>query len=308
MSPRRIPFLFVLLFLLFASMPARPAQAQGFTAYDVIAAVNALRASQGLAPYTTDSAIMAYAQEHSEYQASIDTSTHQHSDGQNSLSRGYMENVAGGDIGFLTVDAIVYQIWADPVHMKTMVGYANGFIGAGVASSSSTVYVTLNVLPGDAAPAASSGTGASSQTTPLPPQTFATATPLEDGSIVHVVGYGDALWSIALSYGVTIDAIRTQNNLPPGSEEIFSGQRLIIRPPGFVTATYTSLPPTSTPTRTPKPTRTPAPTSTRHPTFTPSPTPEPPPFRLPGRRTVAISFMVVGSLGVCLVLYFGFRK
>ncbi|MDD5466241.1 MAG: CAP domain-containing protein [Anaerolineales bacterium] len=309
MPPRRLLILIGLAVALLMLLPGSPASAQNFGAYDLIAAVNALRASQGLAPYTVDAELMAYAQEHSEYQASTDTSTHQHSDGQNSLSRGYLENVAGGDIGYLTVDAIVNQIWADPVHMKTMVGYASGYVGAGVAASSTTVYVTLNVLPGDgAAPAAASASGADAQATLPLQQPLVTATPLVDGSIVHVVGYGEALWSIAIAYGVRIDDIRNLNGLPPGSTNIYSGQRLIIRPAGQVTATFTPQAPTSTSTQAPTATRPPSPTATRKPTLTPTPTPAPPLTRLPGRKAVAITLLMVGAAGFFIVLYFGFRK
>jgi uncharacterized protein YkwD len=111
--------------------------------------VNELRRSQGLRPYSIDPGITAYAQEHSEYQAQTDTSTHLHSDGLVSLAHGYVENVAGGDVGYLTAEAIVYEIWNDPVHMKTMVGYESGAAGVGVASNDTTTFVTLNVRPGD---------------------------------------------------------------------------------------------------------------------------------------------------------------
>ena len=107
------------------------AHAQNFNAYDLIAAVNNLRANQGLSPYEVDAWLMDYAQQHSNYQASINSSTHTHKDGSNSLSIGVMENIAGGTASLMTVDFIVNQIWADAVHMKTMVGYSSGTVGAG---------------------------------------------------------------------------------------------------------------------------------------------------------------------------------
>jgi len=80
------------------------------TAGEVMSLVNELPSSQGLLPYTVDPGVTAYAQEHSEYQASTGISSHLHSDGLTSLSRGCVENVAGGDNGYLTAYAIVYEI------------------------------------------------------------------------------------------------------------------------------------------------------------------------------------------------------
>ena len=125
------------------------AAAQGEAGYDLVAAVNALRASYGLEPYTIDPWIMDYAQQHSQYQADTQTSTHTHSDGKNSLNVGLRENVAGGDFGYVTVAAVVYQIWVDWGHLNTMIGYASGEVGAGVAvGDNNTTYYTLNVRPG----------------------------------------------------------------------------------------------------------------------------------------------------------------
>ncbi|MFQ6015741.1 MAG: LysM peptidoglycan-binding domain-containing protein [Anaerolineae bacterium] len=76
----------------------------------------------------------------------------------------------------------------------------------------------------------------------------ATATPEQ---VVHVVGEGDSLLSIAIQYGITVHAIMVANDLTD-PEFVRIGQRLII----------------PSPTPTPQPTATPLPTST--------PTPGPP--------------------------------
>jgi LysM repeat protein len=44
---------------------------------------------------------------------------------------------------------------------------------------------------------------------------------------VHVVGWGETLWSIAQQYGVSPESIVSANNLPDG-DHIFAGQRLVI--------------------------------------------------------------------------------
>lgn len=301
-------FLGLIFVSLFSSFPAR---AQNFTVYDLIATVNSLRASQGLSPYEVDAWLMDYAQQHSDYQASINSSTHTHSNGSTSLSIGVMENVANGTASFMTVDFIVNQIWADAVHMKTMVGYSSGTVGAGLATSGDIVYVTLNVKPGDgsvvSAPAQASAIPATAK--PL-----YTSTPAVDGSISHVVGYGEALWSIAIAYGVKIDTLRKLNNLAADSNTIFVGQKLLIIPAGTIVPTQTpkpdaSLTPTSTYTPKP-PTATSTAFSTSTPTISPTPTKKPLislSFR-PTPRNLGIGIIVIASIALVFIVFFGFIK
>ncbi len=201
----------------------QPAGAQTLSAAAVIAEVNTLRASQGLAPYKVDSGLMAIAQEHSEYQARIGQGTHTHSNGQSPAALGLQENVANGSSQFLTSSLIVYQIWADAIHMHTMTAYAGGSVGVGVASSGNTSYVTLDVRPSGAASSSSASSGSTgspsgsgkpaSQPTSIALAALTTNTPRPDGSIVHEVGYGQSLWSIAIAYGVKINEIRALNGL-----------------------------------------------------------------------------------------------
>jgi LysM repeat protein len=297
-----------------------PALAQDFSASDVIAAVNDLRAKGSLAPYQVDSGLMDYAQQHSEYQASINTSTHQHSDGTLPWSKGLIENVAAGGAGFLTVNDIISAIWADALHMKTMVGFSSGYIGVGIASNDTTTFVTLDLQPGSAAPAVDAPQSvllaASTQTTstPAPFVPIITNTPLSDGSIVHVVVSGETLWQIAISYGVKVNDIRSLNGLAAGSNSIYVGQKLKIRP--AVTATPT-LPVTPSATATHEPSRTPRPpTPTHAPTSTatrsPSPTPTKAPFlpvsNLPDNKTIALGLIGIGVIGLAVLVITGFRK
>jgi hypothetical protein len=236
MSPGRF-YVFLCLFAAFcliaATAPASLAVAQGGLAGDLISTINALRASQGLAPYTVDAQLMAMAQQHSSYQASIRTSTHLHSNGLNPPKLGIVENVAGGTVGGLTAQIIVYEIWADPVHMKTMTGYPTGTMGVGVADDGEFDYVTLEVRPAGASTGSSGSSGATNNPTPftpIPVVPLATMTPRPDGNIFHEVGYGQTLWAIALAYGVTVDQLRAWNNLPADSNEIYAGQMLLVRP------------------------------------------------------------------------------
>jgi LysM repeat protein len=87
-----------------------------------------------------------------------------------------------------------------------------------------------------------------------------TATPNPDGSVVHEVQPGQALWSIAIAYGVTLQEIYSLNGLSEGAV-IRPGDQLVI----------VAALPSPTPTQTVTPTRTLPPTPTRRPTQTPAP-------------------------------------
>lgn len=68
------------------------------------------------------------------------------------------------------------------------------------------------------------------QATPIPFSPQGTSTPDEYGSIYHVVQQGESLWSIAISYGVTIQEIQHHNDFIDDSLVIRPGQKLLIIP------------------------------------------------------------------------------
>jgi hypothetical protein len=287
--------------------PTVTARAQSETAYDLINTVNGLRTSLGLAAYTIDPWLMSYAQEHADYIDSLNSGTHVHSDGTLPWDSGIQENVAGGTAGYVTSAVVVYQIWVDEGHYKVMAGYPSGSIGAGVAYSEDNeqTYFVIDVRPGTEAvitPAATAGF--------IP---LTTSTPRSDGWIVHTVAEGQTLWSIAISYGTTVNAIRELNGLPADSTFIYVGQELkiiqgiAIRPTltsitaavEMQFATATSLPPSVTPLPSPTPSPPPSPT----PTSTPANWLE----RLPpDRLTGAIVLVIIGVAGLFIVIRFGF--
>ena len=283
-SDQRLKSVCFLLILLGCLIPAHKGTAQT-SAYAIIDQVNLLRASYGLAPYSVDSGLMSVAQGHASYMASIQTATHNRADGSTPWQLGYEENIATGMLGFLTPENAVFSIWQDAIHMKTMVGYASGSIGAGVANDGTDEYYAIDVRPiGESVSSGgnNTGNGDSASFTPIPtipvvPLMTSTAHP--DGSLVHLVGYGQTLWSIADAYHITIDQIRYWNQLDDNSANIYAGQLLLVWPLSLVTqsATPTITPTilTSTPTRPPN-TATPTQTATvtQTPTVTPTPTPK----------------------------------
>lgn len=243
-----------------------PQPARVSSAYDLIEAVNNLRAANGLPPYQVNPILMSIAQEHSEYQASIGDWTHigpgGSSPSQRALAAGYpvggwfSENVGRRGINE-PVQNMVDAWMSDAPHQNTMLSPTLREVGAGVATAGDKVYYTLDAGLGTGSPPAAYTPGA----TGLPKipvvstGTLIPNTPNVDGSIIHVVQPGDSLIVIAIAYDVPLNDLLKLNDLQLNSL-IRSGQHLTIRP--AFTPTPTS--PTSTPTR--RPTATPWPTST----------------------------------------------
>jgi LysM repeat protein len=323
----------ILICLILAALTAalalpHPVYAQAGSASDLIAAVNVYRASNGLDPYSVDANLMGLAQQQSEHQASIQSCTHTRPDGSDAGANGISaENVACGMN--LTIDQAIYYQWADSLHNATILGPTAGMVGAGVATSGSSVYYTLDVvrISGDfvyrapAQPAAQAtvapGQGAvATEGTPEFTGIVTTSTPNPDGSITHVLQFGDTLITVAEAYGLTLEELYAANaSLDPANPTYFEGQVLVIR---------TALPPTPeispTPTqRPPTATRAPSltPTITLTPTVTLTPTPTPL-VRMPtvpdisdwgwNFQAIGIGFIVVCGVGLVWVLIKGFGK
>ena len=56
-----------------------------------------------------------------------------------------------------------------------------------------------------------------------------TATPQYDGTVIHVVQYGQSLLSIADAYGITVEELRTLNEFAPDFIAIWPDDELIIK-------------------------------------------------------------------------------
>jgi len=248
--------------LLSGSLPAR---AQAGDAYSLIAAVNQLRAANGLPELQVNGILMSVVQAHTDYQAAIGEVTHIGADGSRPRDRaaaaGYgggssffiSENIAGGTN--LSVSEVIGWWQGDDLHLNTMLGASYAEIGAGVALVGDFVYYTIDtayVSGGSYLPVATSGA------TTVPIYYVTTATPNPDGSVMHTVRSGQTLIGIAQAYGVSVSEIKTLNNLT--TDDIYVGETLLIIPAGTPaptttpTATLTSTPvasPTRQPSRTP---------------------------------------------------------
>jgi LysM repeat protein len=276
-------------FLVVCLAAPQPVQAQAGSAGEMLAEINSFRASNGLAPMEENTLLNLSAQNHADWIAETGIGSHYEDDGSDATDRahavGYTgtyvtENWARGPQ--LTVYDCIYVSWNDPAHMDNMLDPNRKEFGAGVAvdSNNFTVYVvnfsnfdTNNSQPEDTTDGTDNtqDTGPTATIEPLV-QGVVTATPGPDGTIIHVVQYGQTLWGIADAYGIALADLLALNNLTEDSAIWPDEQLVIFQGTG---ETYTPTPTeiiTEEPTLTPSPTQRPAQTEAA---ITPTPTPEP---------------------------------
>ena len=293
-----------------------PRRAAPQDAYGVIDAVNALRASQGLPPYTVNSTLMGVAQAQAEFMASSGTVSHTGPGGsrpyQRALAAGYplagqippgfySENILTS--GSLSPQEAV-QIWTgDDPHMHTMNSPMLMEIGAGVAVRDGSVYYVIDCarpttsgLPQAYTPGAAESVFNLANEIIVP---VTKSTPDSKGEIVHEVQSGQSLWQIAIEYGVKIDQIRALNQL--SAEYLINpGDTLLIMTVG--TPTPAPATPTLPPSSTPSPELTATPAAAPSPTVTPTATPAIlVPFR-EGSAGGAVAAIVIAALAAAALV------
>ena len=229
-------------------------------AYDLIAAVNGLRASHGLPAYNANSVLMQIAQAQADYLASTGgASGHIGPGGSHPIDRAIAAGypVSGGYISEnwesgmgLNAQGAVNNWMGDAPHQETMLSSALQDIGAGVAQAGNINYYVIDcgLARGASVPSTPSGAGTSivESSTPATPQDIIAvaivSTSDEKGNVYHIVQPGQSLWQIAMAYKTTIDSIKSSNNLP--SNDISIGQKL------FIARVGTSTPLSPSPTET----------------------------------------------------------
>jgi LysM repeat protein len=323
----RIMALFALILpLLFA---AGSSAAQAGDPYAVLDAVNQLRASNGLAPYQMNSALMIIAQNQSNYQASIGTWSHTDSYGTEETQRASAAGYGGGakimcdeNVAFgqdLSAGGVVDMWLQDAAHTSNLLSNRYLEAGAGAAADAGgRIFYTLDVcyiVGSSLSQPLAQGVVDTPGSAPEPILGVQTVTPGADGSIIHVVQPGESLYSIADAYELTLPELLTLNGLAENSL-IRPGDSLIIRAAQPATATLepSSTPtvpvPTSThrPTRTPtlRPVASPTPRESLLPSATPIPVPLDPGDIIGNVLPVAIVLLVVA--GVVLVVIGAFMK
>ncbi len=254
-------------------------QAQAGEPYEVLAEINALRASYGLDGLAENLYLNLAAQIQADYIAATGEGSHTGEGGtaayDRALSVGYgegaqvwvTENWAKG-YG-LTAYECVHDMWETSTdHINNMLTTWHNEFGAGVALdiNGMTVYVVnFGHSSGSAIvqPTSETGDPSSTPTTSGPTSTTApivqpvtVATPNADGSVIHVVQYGQTLWAIADAYGISLDDLLSMNGLTEESA-IYPDDQLMIVPASIEaeeTADITDTPEAQPPTRTPTPT------------------------------------------------------
>lgn len=230
------------------------------TPAEIINAVNNLRLVRGLNALTTNSILMQVAADQANALAlSNGAIGHERpcgmTLGQDLLRRGFplsgalsLDGYRSENWGTASTAADAIQMWlGDEPHTDTMLDPNRSDIGAAVAVSDQ-VYVVLETALSTASgqmqyEAAAILTGipmtvsacygeatqyAANSLLPQYSIPVARATALPNGDVIHEVKYGQALWSIAIQYGTTIDQLRRLNNLP-ATPVIYPGQKLIVQ-------------------------------------------------------------------------------
>jgi len=309
-----------LLLAFFTSLlfPLQMAQSAAPSPYDLIAMVNDLRQNNGLPAMETDGTLMAAAQMQSDYLASaygIESPSwdmgHVGAGGTKAIDRaaafGYvvgpgwnvLENWAKGN-NSTPLSEIVYTYWNDDAHLGNMLHRDVVHVGAGVTEGDGFVYYIIDFAVQYGSGGSSGGGVASTiPTTAVTPRVapVTIATPNEDGSIIHEVEIGQALWSIAAAYEVTVDQLLAFNNLSENAV-IYEGQTLLVQP------AYTPTPSPAA-TQTPiQPTRTPIPAQTAQAVKTQAPNSEDSSNGFLGldSQTMGLALILICGIGLVLII------
>ena len=241
--------LVIVLATLLSPFEALPVQAEAnekplmqVSASQLIAAMNVLRMSYGLAPLIENAIINSVAQSTAQIMADQQLSWHIGNVAGRISAAGYgagakvyaTENFAYAAGG--TIDQIMLM-WADYDHMRPATTPNYCHIGAGTATASNgmTYYILQAAYISGEACDSTPPTGGGG-TPGQPPIGYGIVTPVEKAELneecnyAHEVKTGQSLWSIAVAYGVTIKEILAWNNLPDGYV-LWPGDKLTIAGP-----------------------------------------------------------------------------
>lgn len=308
----------VLTFVFLLILPFSEVYSAQQSAADLISLINNYRVSRGLAALAGNNALNIAAQIQSDHLASQYGSElsnvvdwHVGPDGNDEYNRalkaGYhfgpgwnVEEITfGGNANSTSNDALRWWL-NSAVHANAIFNADNVEIGAGISTGDGYAYyvVVFGVEFGSGG-SSFGGVGSSIPPSAVTPEVapVTVSTPNEDGSVFHSVESGQALWSIAIAYDITIDQILAFNNLDADAI-IYEGQSLQVR------AAFTPTP-RPTETNTPMaPTRTPIPAQTAKAVNTPAPAvaAENPGFLGMDNQTMGLALILISGVGLVLIV------
>lgn len=226
----RVSLLGIILILGLLARPV-PLAAQSDPASEIFQLINQFRASKGLPPFQYNGTLAAAAQAHANWMASTSIVSHTGAGGSSPLSRstavgytGYVvENIVGGNQMSPRSGLIWWQ--NSPIHYNTLV--TNRYPQAGVGFSTNgqqNMYVLVVGRPPGPNESGPEVASPDTSAAPLIITPIRLAEPREDGSIVHVIQQGQAMWTIAAYYDVDlgylylINGLTEEDVLHPGDE------------------------------------------------------------------------------------------
>lgn len=315
------------LFLAASPLRVEAAPRAELTPGDLISLINNMRVAYGLPALNIDPILMSTAQQTSDTMAINDIHWHIGNVSGRVMAAGYgggaiawaTENFA---IGTMTISEI-QQVWADPDHMIPVVNANYRDIGAGVTTYNGRTWYIVHA-------AYSSGGSSVIQNTAIPGTSGTAVVPLvsqiiipvetveaqPDGSVIHEVQSGQALWSIAIAYNTKIEELIRLNQLVANDPIIYVGQKLIVFPAQISPTALTPTESSGTLTVTPSPTRSPTRTPTRRMTKTSTATIPLPTATTPapaeliraesaqifGNRNIGVIIISALALGILLIV------
>jgi uncharacterized protein YkwD/LysM repeat protein len=222
--PRRLIASLFLLSLLLLSNPGqatKPVQAaQSGPAAEIFQLINQFRASLGLPPFQYNGTLATAAQNHANWMATNVIYSHTGAGGSSPLSRataaGYNGYVVENIVGGWSMSPRQGLIWwqNSPIHYNTLVTSSYPQAGVGFAGNGTeNMYVLVVGRPPGPHESASRPRTAAASAAPLIITPIELAKPGEDGSIVHVLQQGQALWTIAAYYDVDLSHLYLINGL-----------------------------------------------------------------------------------------------
>lgn len=228
----------------------RPIHAQADPASEMFRLVNEVRARNGLPPFQWNGQLAAAAQNQSSFMAENNVYSHSGYGGSTPLSRaeaqGYIGRVSENVVGGTRLSPRGGVLWWENsgIHLQNMLATQHVDGGIGFAQGHDQNFYTLVIGHKSGEPAPLLGSVPADEPPPLRITPITLAEPREDGSIVHVLQEGQALWTVAAYYDVDLDFLMQINNVAEG-DFVINGQEIMVKPPADWVPPPTPTPPSA---------------------------------------------------------------